>query len=158
MTPAGLDPRVELAPNWCQTWPRLPKGQTECEVATVGPPGRLLGTPQNDQKSVLHTYRGLYSTSWGPSNANSGVFQVPWTRLRDLDQKTLISHNHAPGRRFCALPPIRHLVVRVRVQVIRLQHTTEAPGENPGSGVTRLSGIYLGTDMNPGSSGPGEKR
>ena len=24
------------------------------------------------------------------------------------------------------------------------QHTTEAPGENPGSGVTRLSGIYLG--------------
>ena len=23
---------------------------------------------------------------------------------------------HAPGRRFCALPPIRHLVVRVRVQ------------------------------------------
>ena len=25
----------------------------------VAPPGRLLGTPQNDQKSVLHTYRGL---------------------------------------------------------------------------------------------------
>ena len=24
------------------------------------------------------------------------------------------------------------------------QHTTEAPGENPGLGVTRLSGIYLG--------------
>ena len=27
------------------------------------------------------------------------------------------------------------------------QHTTEAPGENPGSGVTRLSGIYLGALM-----------
>ena len=29
-----------------------------------------------------------------------------------------------------------------------LQHTTEAPGENPGLGVTRLSGIYLGLSRN----------
>ena len=31
-------------------------------------------------------------------------------------------------------------------------------GRYPGSGVTRLSGIYLGTETNPGSSGSGEKR
>ena len=30
------------------------------------------------------------------------------------------------------------------LQLDGTQHTTEAPGRYPGSGVTRLSGIYLG--------------
>ena len=49
-------------------------------------------------------------------------------------------------------------VYKVNRQDKTRQHTTEAPGENPGSGVTRLSGIYLGAVTNPGSSGSGEKR
>ena len=53
-------------------------------------------------------------------------------------------------------PPL--CLMSMSVAVCTVQHTTEAPGENPGSGVTRLSGIYLGTETNPGSSGSGEKR
>ena len=34
--------------------------------------------------------------------------------------------------------------VSLSLPLAPLQHTTEAPGENPGLGVTRLSGIYLG--------------
>ena len=37
-----------------------------------------------------------------------------------------------------------------------LHHATGCPGEYPGSGLTRLSGMWLRADTNPGSSGSGE--
>ena len=56
-------------------------------MATVGPPGRLLGTPQNDQKSVLvNIYsRMRHSISWWDKGAKGRIMNaIKATMSRDL--------------------------------------------------------------------------
>ena len=137
--PFLVPPRVWLLGlNWLQIGARpgvdIPKGKLSARGRPWGPQVPRWGPLKTAIIPKITPKVGCNSTSKGARNANPGVFQAPWTPLSDLDQKTVMFRNYPSpgpgGRRLCALPPIRHLVVRVRVlqAVVPLYRPTHQGG------------------------------
>ena len=101
--PFLVPPRVWLLGlNWLQIGARpgldIPKGKLSARGRPWGPQVPRWGPLKTAIIPKITPKVGCNSTSKGARNANPGLFQVPWTPLSDLDQKTVMFRNYpSPG-------------------------------------------------------------